>query len=172
MQIETLSFNSLDATKHSNKFRTLKFLPPAKETNNQYLALCSVCSKKVNNTSKSIPCPNCNHLVHKKCTKLTNTEINDLKRSHNIWECLSCSASKFPLANVDEDEIHCIAFNSNCKYNPKHNADHDAKTHHQQKLVINYRSQTDSLFKSPGDKFDDLSNEFQGLEPDFKYYDN
>ena len=172
LQIETLSFNSLDATKHSNKFRTLKFLPSAKKTNNQYLASCSVCSKKVNNTSKSIPCPNCNHFVHKKCTKLTNTEINDLKRSHNIWECLSCSATKFPLANVDEDEIHCIAFNSNCKYNPKRNADHDAKTHHQQKLVINYRSQTDSLFKSPGDEFDDLFNEFHGLEPDFKYYDN
>ena len=106
LQIETLSFNSLDATKHMKKFRTLNLLPSAKKIDHQYITSCSVCSKKVNNTSKSIPCPNCNHFIHKKCCKLTNSEIIDLKRSHNIWECLSCSASKFPLANVDEDEIH------------------------------------------------------------------
>ena len=170
-QIETLSFNSLDVTKHTNKLRTLNFQPPDKKPNNQYTASCSVCLKNVNNTNKSIPCPNCKHFIHKKCCQLTQTEINDLKRSSNIWECLNCTKIKFPMANVDEDEIHLNAFNSNCKYNPKHRPAQDLKTYNQQKLVINYRSQTDS-FQSPGDEFDDLYNEYHGLEPDFKYYDN
>ena len=65
-QIETLSFNSLDVTKHTNKLRTLNFQPPDMKPNNQYTASCSVCLKNVNNTNKSIPCPNCKHFIHKK----------------------------------------------------------------------------------------------------------
>ena len=170
-QIETLSYNSLDTIKHTNKLRTINFVPP-KKTNDQYIDSCSVCSKKVNNTNKAIPCPDCKHFVHKKCCQLTQSEINDLKRSYNIWECLNCTVSKFPLAQVDDDEIHLDAFNSNCKYNSKQSLADARKTYQQQKLVINYRSQTDSLIQSPGDEFDNFFSEFQGLEPDFKYYDN
>ena len=160
------------ASKHTNKLRTVQFLRSANEPSTQFKASCSVCSKKVNNTSKSIPCPNCYHFIHKKCCQLTQTEINDLKKSYNIWECLNCAASKFPLAHVDDDDIHLNAFNSNCKYNPKRKTSNDLKEYQQQKLVINFRSETDSLFQSPGEEFDDLFNEFHGLEPDFKYYDN
>ena len=92
-------------------------------------------------------------------------------KDHNVWECLSCTASKFPLASVDEDEIHLNSFNSNWKFFSS-NRTSELKAHNQQKLVINYRSQTDSFFKSPGDEFDELFNEYHGLEPDFKYYDN
>ena len=93
-QIENLSFNSLNVSKHTNKLRTVQFLRPTKEPSIQFIASCSVCTKKVGNTSKSIPCPNCKHFVHKKCCQLTQTEINDLKKSHNIWECPTCTASK------------------------------------------------------------------------------
>ena len=75
------------------------------------------------------------------------------------------------MANVDEDEIHLNTFNSNCKYNSKYRPAQDLKSYNQQKLVINYRSQTDS-FQSPGDEFDDIYNRYHGLEPNFKYYDN
>ena len=74
------------------------------------------------------------------------------------------------MASVDEDEIHLNSFNSNWKHFGKRNT--DLKTYNQQKLVINYRSQTDSFFQSPGDEFNDFFNEYHGLEPDFKYYDN
>ena len=73
---------------------------------------------------------------------------------------------------MDDDEIHLDAFNSNCKYHSKLKIAEVRKAYQQQKLVINYRSQTDSYFQSPGDEFDNFFNEFQGLEPDFKYYDN
>ena len=86
-QIETLSYNSLDTNKHTNKLCTINFLPP-KKPNDEYIDSCSVCSKKVNNTSKAIPCPDCKHFIHKKCCQLTQSEMNDLKRSFNIWECL------------------------------------------------------------------------------------
>ena len=168
-QIESLSCNSLAIAKHTNKLRTINFQSSAKIAN-KIIPTCSVCLKAVANTSKSIPCPSCNHFIHKKCCQLKQDEINDLKRSPNMWECLSCTANKFPLASVDEDEIHLNSFNSNWKYFGKRN--NDLKTYNQQKLVINYRSQTDSFFQSPGDEFDDLFNEYHGLEPDFKYYDN
>ena len=93
-------------------------------------------------------------------------------KDHLIFgNALNCKISKFPLAQVDDDEIHLDAFNSNYK-NSKQNLADARKTYQQQKLVINYRSQTDSLIQSPGDEFDNFFSEFQGLEPDFNYYDN
>ena len=170
-QIETLSFNSLAKDKHENKLRTISFPPSVAIARDPFLPSCSVCQKIVNNTRKSIPCPTCRHFIHKKCCRLTQAEINDLKRSPNFWECVSCTKDKFPMVDMDEDEIHLNSFNSNwtCECKRKTAKPEVSRQH---KLVLNYKSQTDSLFQSPGDEFDELFNEFHGLEPDFKYYDN
>ena len=85
-QIESFSFNSLATAKHTNKLRTINFQPSVK-TNNEIIPTCSICRKAVVNTNKSIPCPTCNHFIHKKCCQLKQDEINDLKRSYNVWEC-------------------------------------------------------------------------------------
>ena len=43
---------------------------------------------------------------------------------------------------------------------------------HQQKLILNYKTDTsDSLYRSPGDEFDLEFETSFALEPDFKYYD-
>ena len=170
-QIESLSFNSLDKTKHENKLRTYNFCALDTKQNEPYISSCSVCQKSVNNTTKSIPCPTCRHYIHKKCCRLTQTEINDLKRSYNFWECLSCNEDKFPLANVDDHEILLDSFNSNWTCECKHKTV-KPEISRQHKLVLKYKSDTDSFFRSPGEEFDELFNEFHGLEPDFKYYDN
>ena len=64
-QIESLSFNSLDKTKHENKLRTYNFCALDAKQNEPYIPSCSVCQKSVNNTTKSIPCPTCRHYIHK-----------------------------------------------------------------------------------------------------------
>ena len=102
---------------------------------------------------------------------MTQAEINDLKRSHNYWECVNCLKQKFPMVDIDEDEILLNSFNSNWTCECKHKTAKPAVSR-QHKLVLNYKSQTDSFFQSPGDEFDELFNEFHGLEPDFNYYDN
>ena len=170
-QIKTLSFNSLAKNKHENKLRTTNFPPSAAKANEPFSPSCSVCQKNVNKTKKAIPCPTCQNFIHKKCCRLTQAEINDLKRSHNYWECVNCLKQKFPMVDMDEDEILLNSFNSNWTCECKHKTAKPAVSR-QHKLVLNYKSQTDSFFQSPGDEFDELFNEFHGLEPDFNYYDN
>jgi hypothetical protein len=41
----------------------------------------------------------------------------------------------------------------------------------QQKLVLSYKNDTDTSFRSPGEEFDLQFDTCYSLEPDFKYYD-
>ena len=113
--------------------------------------------KTISKINKAIPCPTCKQFVHSICSGLNQSQLINFKRTKNIWECPHCSNEKFPLMNVDNDEILLSAFNSNwnCKCKEKlvnTGMDEDV---HQQKLVLNYKNDTsDSLYMSPGDEFD------------------
>ena len=65
------------------------------------------------------------------------------------------------------------AFNSNwkcgCNKKPvKKTGDEDIQ---QEKLILNYKKDTDSNFTTPGDDFDLQFDTYYALEPKFKYYD-
>ena len=50
---------------------------------------CSICKKAVIYNS-SILCSICDHWVHKKCTKLTKNDINNIENSNTPWSCDKC----------------------------------------------------------------------------------
>ena len=56
------------------------------------------------------------------------------------------------MVDMDNDEIHLNSFNSNWTCECKRKTA-KPETSRQHKLVLNYKSQTDSLFQSPGDEF-------------------
>ena len=62
----------------------------------------------------------CYSPVHKNCSKLTPTEISDLKNGRNLkWECTTWLNDKFPFTFSDNKYIMSNTFNSNfdCKCN-------------------------------------------------------
>ena len=126
------------------------------------------------NENKAIPCPTCNHLIHKSCCNLSQSQIINFKRSKNIWECPKCASDKFPFADMEDNEILLNSFNSNWNCNCKYaNATElNDEILHQQKLILNYKNDTsDSFFRSPGDEFDFQFDSYYALEPKFNYYD-
>ena len=172
-QVFAMTFNSTDLNKHPNKLRTLntsshrhaRIIPIAK-----YNKICNVCTNKVGQPNSAIPCPSCNHLIHKKCTKLTPNVISQLKQNLNVWECSTCTNDKFPFSETDDVDIYLDSFNSNWSCGCKTNT---------QPFVISPDSSKFKLILSHNAdrnehnmEFDENYDSYHSLKPDFKYYAN
>ena len=171
-QVSAMSFNSIDTSKHPNKLRTLNtschknaYLIPLLKYNTQ----CNVCFNKVNLPNAAIPCPSCNHLIHKKCTKLTPNIISQLKQNLNVWECSTCTNDKFPFSETEDVDIFLNSFNSNwtcgCKTNIKPFVPSPESA--QFKLILTQNVDTNDHNMD----FDENYNAYHSLKPDFKYYE-
>ena len=117
-QVSNLSFNSLSLVRHPNQLRSIH--SACTQIDNQqpcYSKKCNVCSKIVNRPNTAIPCPCCNCLTHKTCSKLKQKDIDYFKENRNLWECPTCYSNKFPYMNTDDENIHLDEFNSNWSCN-------------------------------------------------------
>ena len=63
-KLNSLTFNSLVTSIHPNKLRTLK-IPNIAQKIPVYSKICKVCVKNIGKPDSAIPCPSCNHLIHK-----------------------------------------------------------------------------------------------------------
>ena len=163
-KIESLSFNSISSNKHFNKLRSLQNGRAKAES----LQLqCSVCNKNNNNLETSIPCPTCNHNIHKRCSKLSDSQLSIFKRTLNMWECPTCR-NRFPFSNLEDADIHQNAFNSNwtckCKLKPTANIDPNSL-----KLVLDFED-LEKNFSNPNSEFDEQFDSYHSLKPKFNYY--
>jgi len=82
-----------------------KSIAPAKDLNEKEIKICRICEKTNNRSDTAVFCKNCQHLCHKKCTKI-NKKTTDF--------CLTCLSETFPLQNLSNTEIENSVFNS-CK---------------------------------------------------------
>ena len=70
-----------------------KFKICSKDHQSKFLD-CSICKKFVlYNTC--IVCENCDHFVHRKCTKLTHEEIKNIENNNIPWNCVKCTEEIF-----------------------------------------------------------------------------
>jgi DNA-directed RNA polymerase subunit RPC12/RpoP len=83
-KIESLSFNSLCPDKHPNKLPNSNFQINKNEADIPPNTRCKVCSKNISKVNKAIPCPSCNHLIHRTCSALNQSQIINFKRTKNI----------------------------------------------------------------------------------------
>ena len=63
---------------------------------------CSICEKQV--SKRGIFCNICDKWVHPKCNQLNPNDYEKLVKSENseVWSCLKCNCSIFPMNNIDE----------------------------------------------------------------------
>ena len=74
----------------------------------KFSTTCSIC----------LPCNCCNSLVHRRCSKLKSSEIRDLSKTKKyMWECHYCKNERFPLVDLDCNELEHKSFYSlySCK---------------------------------------------------------
>ena len=76
---------------------------------------CSVCNKKVRQHTKGISCLGCNHIIHKKCSKLSGIDLKEIHSNMRYWECIPCKNNKFPFSSVEDNEVTKYSFNSDYK---------------------------------------------------------
>ena len=168
-QVLSLSFNSCNTNKHPNKLRRLRSCSQqVHHLSSTYNDICNVCFNKVNKPNSAIPCPSCNHLIHKKCTKLSPYIINQLKITPNVWECSTCTHDKFPFSQTDDIEIYLDSFNSNwtcgCKIDIKPFINSEDS---QSKLTLT--QYTDS--NDHDMDFEENFNAYHSIKPNFNYYE-
>ena len=171
-KILALTFNSLDLSRHPNKIRSLH-IPMAVNPNKQeFHKKCSCCSNLVAQPNSAIPCPSCLSLIHQSCSKLKKREIDQLKKSPNIWECPVCMSNKFPYSKSDDVELHLDSFNSNWSgtslFKPQRYI--PSPINNDFKLVLN--NQDDYKYNEAYmEDFDENFEMYHSLKPDFKYYE-
>ena len=68
---------------------------------------CGICQKAVIYNS-SILCLGCSHWVHKKCTNLTNDEIQEIEKTIDTWFCTSCTAEIFSFSQLNTIELNKV----------------------------------------------------------------
>ncbi len=117
-------FHSLCNTKLIKELNPVsaKSVTKFKEILNRYDKICSVCSKVVRLVQSSVPCGNCRHLTHKKCSKSPNWHIAHMHSHLTTWECPSCCVkplSSLPFFEIENNSLLNLTFNSNysCKCN-------------------------------------------------------
>ena len=72
----------------------------------------SVCTRRVVNIERAIPCHNCKHYIHRKCSELLECDIQiSLDLRH--WLCMHCRNNTFPYNTVGNYELLSESFNSN-----------------------------------------------------------
>ena len=140
--------------------------------NSQKISIvCSVCDKRNNRADTSVFCRNCNSVVHKKCSRLKQAELLELKRDRVsfLWECSTCMKDKFPFHSVDNMDIVSGSFNSNfsCKCQKTTNFVLGSE-----KYIFNYKvdsEKTDKPYSSHIDYSDMMADSFI-LQCKFKFY--
>ena len=110
-QVSNLSFNSLSLTRHPNQLRSIQQTHTQNDNQDPVDSnKCNVCTKKVDRPNTAIPCPSCNCLTHKNCSRLKQKDIDYFKENRNLWECSSCYKNKFPYMNTDDEDIYLDTF--------------------------------------------------------------
>ena len=104
----------------------------------------------------------------KKCAKLNQCDFLLNKITHNTyWKCIACQNTKLPFANISNQEIQCLAFNSNftCKCQTTVS---DLVGDH---LTLNLSSinSKDRSHYSTVETNNEYSEELS-IQPDFNYY--
>ena len=173
--LESLTFNSLIIEGYyKNKLNsTLNSFYSVVDTtvnDSNYISDYSVCKNRVKNPRTSIPCPNCKHLVHKKCSNLNPDLMFKLKRSLNLWECSHCMEDKFPFTNIENEDILSDSFNSisSCKY--KSTRKLKAQPNSDLKLLLDFHS-NDKDKSNFDHEFDEQFEAHHTLKLDFNYYE-
>ena len=172
-QLSSIAFNSIDTARHPNKLRTLHTTRSSTSVDpspvQRYNTQCNVCSNNVKQQNAAIPCPSCNHLIHKKCTKLTPNVISQLKHTVNVWECSTCTENKFPFSQADDAEIIHECFNSNWSCGCLTDIKPFVCSTESSKYKLDLSQSSDS--NDHDMDFDDNYNAYHSLKPDFKYYE-
>ena len=99
----------------------------SKESN--YNKICSVCNKSIYGASlkKAIPCQTCMCLIHRRCSRLKPWEAANLSQIIQQWSCAKCQQSTFPFADINDEDMLALTFNSNfsCPCQVRHTESND-----------------------------------------------
>ena len=172
-QISNLTFNSLCPDRHPNQLRSIHNSLHATKVP-KFDETCNVCSKKVVQKNSAIPCPSCRCLTHKKCSNLSQKDIDDLKVNKNLWECPTCMSDKFPFMTADDADIYMDSFNSNwtCNCKTKTQKYVPSPISNEYKLILNSHDENDHKYDDMYlEDFDENFDQYHSLKPDFKYYE-
>ena len=172
-QVCNLAFNSLKLNTHPNQIHSIHS-NYSQNTKTEFKCICNVCSKNINQPNSAIPCPSCQCLIHKKCTKLAQKEIDHFRNHPNVWECSTCLNSKFPLMDAEDIEITMDSFNSNwkCLCKAKTQKFPPVPTGKEYQLTLNNHHDNDYKYQDIYlEDFDINFNMYHSMKPDFKYYE-
>ena len=170
-QLSSLTFNSLNLNRHPNQIRSLHVLPQNNEP--RFTSNCKICCKRVNLPNSAIPCPSCKCLIHKKCSKLTQRDVEYFKEHPNAWECFSCMCFKYPFMNADDEDILMNSFNSTwtCGCQTKTQKYVPSKVSNEYKLILNNPDKDHKYDDIYLEDFDENFDLYHSLKPEFKYYE-
>ena len=134
---------------------------------------CNVCSKKVGQPHTAIPCPTCQCLTHKKCSKLSKKDIDYFKNRPNIWECSACLNGKFPFMESDDIDIFMETFNSSWTCKCKTNIQNfiPSPVSNEYKLILNHLDTEHDYNEIYLEDFEENFYHYHSLKPNFKYYE-
>ena len=132
---------------------------------------CTVCRKSIRKPISSVPCNQCKHLIHKKCSNLSAFNSDDIETHLREWECSRCkenTLSSFPFYSIEDNyELLNLSFNStySCKSNSTATSLADYSHVKQLETCKLTLKEHDHLYKSDIDvNLNSFSN--------FSYYDN
>ena len=130
-----------------------------------------MCSKKVKAPNKGIYCKSCDSLVHKKCSSLSTTDIIQLKKRRNHYECPCCAKNKFPFTDLQDNEISEMMFNSNFICQCLKRSPYKVEKGKYKFNITNSEPLNNKCFNSESDKIDAVISD-NLTSPDFNYYEN
>ncbi len=82
---------------------------------NSFKTRCSVCTRKItkNQQPKSIPCRDCNTLVHRKCCNISFPDLLKCKPNHlKNWSCNTCLSHLFPFQDISTSDLQKLIYNN------------------------------------------------------------
>ena len=74
---------------------------------------CNICNRKVPDISKSLPCVDCDSLIHIRCSRLQLWNLSDILKLLKEWCCPNCWCDRFPFSTIDNNDLIELTFNSN-----------------------------------------------------------
>ena len=76
--------------------------------------ICSVCSRRIPLNACSLKCDCCTAFIHKNCTNLLQSELNDIMQSKRPWSCLACNESNFAFNHIydESDFLSSLSYKS------------------------------------------------------------
>ena len=89
----------------TNDFEKLTIKELAKHC---YNTTCSVCRRKINKdkVQKTLICKNCQSLIHRRCSGISNYELNSKNPSKFLnWECTNFYSEKFAFNGITGIEL-------------------------------------------------------------------